>query len=121
MINIKPGTQYPSIRFSSVMSDALTAIDAARDEHVTIYKLSRRIETYLSHYERLVIDLRAGKDTEQWGKAYERAVMQRDRIKDVALAEADALRLAFETLQETMDVMADDIMCLGYALPQEGE
>tara|TARA_R100000152_G_scaffold20522_1_gene14455 strand:+ start:2211 stop:2534 length:324 start_codon:yes stop_codon:yes gene_type:complete len=101
------------------MSEALIAIDAARDEHIPTYKLSRRLETYLAHYERLVTDLEAGKDTEKWGKAYERAVMQRDRIRDVALAEADALRLALVTLQETMDVMADDIMCLGYALPRE--
>ena len=120
MLTIEPGTQYPSIGFSSVMSEALIAIDEARDEHITLYKLSGRLETYLAHYERLVTDLEAGKDTEKWGKAYERAVMQRDRIK-VALDETDTLRRGLATIQETMEVMADDIMCLGLALPREEE
>ena len=119
MFEPKPGTQYPSIGFLSFMEAASDAINEARNEHIPTYKLLRRLESYLERYERLVSDLEAGKDTEKWGKAYERAVTQRDRIRDVAIPEAIALNDALAALEDTMDVMADDILCLGCALPRD--
>ena len=119
MFEPKPGTQYPSIGFLSFMRAAREAINSARLVRVPTHNVSRRLVAYLERYERLVSDLEAGKDTEQWGKAYERAVMQRNRIRDVAIPEAIALNDALAALEETMDVMDDDIMCLGYTLPRD--
>ncbi len=121
MYEPKPGTQYPSLGFPSFMGAASRAINRARLVDCPTYKIARRLDTYLEHYERLVSRLEPGKDTEKWGRAYERAAMQRDRIRDVALPEAHALNAALEELEETMSVMADDIMCLDISLPRDEE
>ena len=121
MFELEPDTQFPSLCFLSFMREADEAINRARRVDCPTYKIAKRLTTYLEHYERLVSRLEPGKGTEKWGKAYDRAVLQRDRIRDVALPEAHALNAALEELEDTMNVMADDIMCLSYTLPRDEE